>query len=64
MGAIAHKLTVPVTCPARLTLLELVTALSEVTDDEKEVVATALYMLRTGRVVLRGSFRSLPLSEF
>ncbi len=63
MGAIAHKLTAPVTCPARLTLLELVAALSEVTDDENEVVATALYMLRTGRVVLRGNFRSLPLSE-
>ena len=64
MGATAHKLTVPVDCPARLTLLELVIALGEVTDDENEVVATALYMLRTGRVVLRGNFRSLLVSEF
>ena len=64
MGATAHILTVPVICPARLTLLELVTALSEVTNDENEVVATALYMLRTGRVVLRGNFRNLPASEF
>jgi hypothetical protein len=39
------------------TLLELVRAVSEVTEDDREVVATVLQMLRSGRVRLSGSFR-------
>lgn len=40
-----------------ITLLELVQAVSRVTPDEREVVATVVYMLRTGRVRLCGNFR-------
>ena len=47
-----------------LTLLELVQAVSEVSHSENEVVATVLYMLRSGRVRLAGSFRNEPLHEF
>ncbi len=35
-----------------LTLLELVTAVSEVSDSEQEVLATVSYMLRSGRIRL------------
>lgn len=44
--------------PQHLTLLELVEALCEITEDEREVIATAAYMLRSGRVRLTGNFRS------
>ncbi len=40
------------------TLLELVRAISEVTDDDQEVVATISHLLRSGRVRLVGNFRS------
>ena len=39
------------------TLLELVRAISEVTDDDKEVIATVSHLLRSGRVRLVGNFR-------
>jgi hypothetical protein len=39
------------------TLLELVRAVSEVTEDDREVVATVMGLLRSGRVRLSGSFR-------
>jgi len=42
--------------PQNLTLLELVTAVGDVTDDEREIVATVLYMLRSGSVRLTGNF--------
>ena len=42
--------------PISITLLELVKAISEVTDDEQEVVATVMHMLRSGRVCLCGNF--------
>lgn len=45
------------------TLLELVSALSEVCDDEREVVAAVLYMLKAGHVRLCGNFRDAPLSD-
>ncbi len=45
------------------TLLDLVRAISAVTDDEREVVATVLYMLRTGRVRLTGNFRGSLLDD-
>jgi len=56
-AAIAHE-------PLRVTLLELVAAVCDVTDSDTEVVATVLYMLETGRVRLSGSFRDLPPSVF
>lgn len=46
------------------TLLELVRAVSEVVDDEREVVATVVDMLESGRARLTGNFRSLPPEIF
>lgn len=43
--------------PLRVTLLELVRAVSECTANEREVVATVHYMLERGRVQLAGCFR-------
>ena len=40
-----------------LTLLELVGSVCDVTDDDDEIVATVLQMLRSGRVRLCGNFR-------
>lgn len=39
------------------TLLELVRTIGEITDDEKEIVATVIQMLRSGCVRLSGNFR-------
>ena len=39
------------------TLLELVQAVADVTDDEHEIVATVLDLLRSGQVRLTGSLR-------
>ena len=39
------------------TLLDLVQAVAEATEDDGEVVATVLYLLRSGSVRLVGSFR-------
>ena len=50
--------------PLRLTLLELVGAVSEVTSDDREVVATVVQMLRSGRIELCGNFRSVPIDVF
>ena len=50
--------------PRDLTLLELVRAVGDVTEDEREIVATVLHLLRSGRVRLRGNFRGAPLSVF
>ena len=47
-----------------LTLLELVQAVNEVSDSENEVIATVVYMLRSGRIKLAGSFRDMPLDGF
>lgn len=40
------------------TLLELVCVIGEVTDDDREVVATVLHMLESGRIRLTGNFRN------
>ena len=40
-----------------VTLLELVQAVADVTDDDHEIVATVLYLLRSRRVRLIGNFR-------
>lgn len=45
------------------TLLELVRAISEVTDDEREVVATVLHMLATGQARLCGNFRGSSVED-
>jgi hypothetical protein len=50
--------------PRDLTLLELVRAVGEVTENEREIVATVLHLLRSGRVRLRGNFRGAPLAVF
>ena len=50
--------------PLRVTLLELVEAINDVTSDDAEVVATVLQMIETGRVRLSGIFRNLPVSVF
>ena len=46
------------------TLLALVRAVSEVTRDDREVVATILHMLRSGEVRLCGNFRNHPVEDF
>ena len=49
--------------PVRVTLLELVEAVSEVSENEAEVVGTVCYMLSTGSVELTGTFRNEPISQ-
>lgn len=49
--------------PRDLTLLELVCALGEVTEDDREVVATVLALLSSGRVRLCGNFRNTPVDQ-
>ncbi len=39
------------------TLLELIQAIAEETDDDREIVATVLHLLHSGRVRLAGNFR-------
>jgi hypothetical protein len=47
-----------------VTLLELVQAVADVTSDEREIVATVLFMLRSGHARLIGNFRDTPLKDF
>jgi hypothetical protein len=42
--------------PDSISLLDLVEAVAEFSDSEKEVVATVMHMLRSGRVQLRGAY--------
>ena len=49
--------------PEPVTLLELVDAVSDVTEDEQEIVATVLHMLRSGAVKLCGNFRGAKIEE-
>jgi len=44
------------------TLLELVTTLGELTDDDREVVSSVIELLRSGRVRLIGNFRGQKLA--
>jgi hypothetical protein len=66
MAAATATLPIPsqTESPIQLTLLELVGAVSEVTKDDREVVATVLHMLRSGRIELAGNFRSAPIDDF
>ncbi len=45
------------------TLLDLVQTIGEITDDETEIVATVIHMLRSGSVKLTGSFRDTPTDQ-
>lgn len=49
--------------PVDVTLLDLVRAVDEVADNEDEVVATVLWMIRRGSVRLRGNFRGSVLED-
>ena len=50
--------------PLSLTLLELVQAISEVSESEQEIIGTVVYMLRSGRVRLAGNFRGSVADDF
>lgn len=50
--------------PRVLTLLDLVRAISEVTDDDREIVAAVRHMLHTGRIRLGGNFRGAGSRDF
>ncbi len=52
------------TVTIQTTLLELVRAVSETTDDDTEVVSTIVHMLQTGSVELCGTFRNEPIESF
>lgn len=52
------------TGPVESTLLDLVRSVAEVTDDDREVVATVRYMILSGRVRLCGIFRGASGAEF
>ena len=44
------------------TLLELVTTLGEITEDDREVVAAVVELLKSGRVRLIGNFRGQKIA--
>ena len=46
-----------------LTMLELVEAVSEVTDDEGEIIAAVAHLLSSGRVRLTGNFHDEPVED-
>lgn len=50
--------------PLPLTLLELVSAVDEVSQSENELLGTVVYMLKSGRVRLSGSFRDVAIDDF
>lgn len=50
--------------PLATTLLDLVEAVSDVSSNEQEVVATIVHMLRSGRVRLTGCMRNAPREAF
>jgi hypothetical protein len=66
MAAATATLEIPIESepPIRLTLLELVGAVCEVTNDDREVVATVVHMLRSGQIELVGNFRGAPIDIF
>ena len=67
----AAATTIPIQSPVEiedpesksLTLLELVGSVCDVTDDDDEVVAIVLQLLRSGRVRLCGNFRGSSSDE-
>lgn len=61
MGAAIERSTSIPEPVVETTLLELVRVVSEVTEDDREVVSTVMEMLRSGRVRLCGTFRDSSL---
>ena len=49
--------------PMQVTLLELVKAVSEVSENETEVIGTVAFMLASGSVELKGSFQKQTLGD-
>jgi hypothetical protein len=47
----------------QVTLLELVQAVSDVAQNEREVIATVVHMLCSGSVRLCGNLRDVPVEE-
>jgi len=50
------------TMTTETTLLDLVTCIGEVTRDDREVVATVVALVNSGRVRLTGNFRGAHIS--
>lgn len=48
----------------QMTLLELVQTICDVTDDDREVIATVRHLLGSGRVRLCGNFRGCSSDSF
>ena len=63
-GSARHPLPPSTEAAVNTTLLELVRTIGEITDDESEIVATVVHMLRSGSVKLIGSFRNTPANRF
>jgi hypothetical protein len=59
-AAIERRASVPVPV-VETTLLELVRVVSEVTEDDREVVSTVMEMVQSGRVRLCGTFKDSTL---
>ena len=63
--------TIPIQSPVEIqdpesknvTLLELVESVCDTTDDDDEVIAIVLQMLRSGRVRLCGNFRGASIED-
>jgi hypothetical protein len=53
----------PEQAPRRTTLLELVQSFTRQETPDAEVVATVLELVESGRVILTGNFRGLPLRD-
>jgi len=49
--------------PDAITLQDLVAAVAEFSASEREVVATVMHMLRSGRVQLRGEYSEPPAAK-
>jgi hypothetical protein len=49
---------------SEVTLLELVQAICDETNEDREVVETVRHLLNSGQVRLCGNFRYVPLSTF
>ena len=48
--------------PKECTLLDLLWSVNEVTEDEREAVATVVYLINTGRVRLCGNFAGAKIT--
>ncbi len=62
--ATSQSIETPASEPMSVTLLEVVRAVGDVTDNDHEVVATVLHLLVSGKIRLRGNFRGSSASDF